>query len=780
MKKPPCLVLIALVALGFTACKKKEEAAVPEKPTLIEQAVEKAVEVLKPAPQVVVRTADERAAKLGFAKYLSDDTDYLISFYNGSKTADRVKATKLWKLVQKQMTGNTGMDTLDDEMAADAQDAEMPDELDDAAAAAEADVDVDPDQPAPDEALPDDEMGPAMLFGSEFTMAWGKPSGEQLGHLLKLNARMSYFQMRGLVKTLVAASQEADSESLAEAMAAGYTTELFTEMLKDPEGGIGLIESLKMPPLTFAFRVDPARLESAAQQVAAMLANGNMLGEMVEPIEAEKGGAKFQGLKISGEKVSQTLAASRETLDAQLEPATVDRLIAAVAKNDIVAASGTVGEYVVLFIGSSLDELTLAENPGKSLLAGSKLAFSDAYHSKEIAALIYVDKAAMDTAYVSAGGLAEVVTGLRDGVANSEGLGDTRDLETMFQVVADREGALKKLASSEAQGMIAFFEEGLKIESYGGMDRGASDWKKPNKLAHLGSSSEVALFANMNVTAEYDEKSREYFEALFETAYGMAMKAAELPFKDEQFTQYAEMAKMIDGQFRGDAISLWQAFSGDFGQGLGHESALIVDLKGSAPAIPGIPQNVVDQAKIPRISLIAPVNDRAKLAASWEKMNTTTTKILSQVSEMTGTQIPMQKPLSSEKDGFTTWFFPLPFFNDDFLPSVTVGEEWFVASTSRNQALDLITQAKAGGEPSDGFTMKLNFKMLEAYAKETAKMVEENAEAMNGEALTPEQIELVNEAISTISELDQMTVHARREGATLRSTVHFKTRAAAP
>jgi len=369
---------------------------------------------------------------------------------------------------------------------------------------------------------------------------------------------------------------------------------------------------------------------------------------------------------------------------------------------------------------------------------------------------------------------------LRDGIAGSEGLGDTRDLEAMFQVVADRESALKKLVSNEAQGIVAFFEEGLKIESYGGMDAGAMDWKKPNKLAHLGSSSDVVLFANMNVTDEYDQKSREYFEALLETAYGITMKVAELPMKDEQFKQFAEMAKMYDGQFRGDTVAFWQAFSGDFGQGLGMESAFIVDLKGAAPAIPGVPQKVVDEAKVPRITVILPVVDRAKLTASWDKMNTTTTKILGQVSQMMGQDIPMQKPLSSEKNDLTTWFFPLPFFNDDFLPSVTVGDEWFAASTSKNQAIDLINQAKAGGEAGSGFSLTLNFKALEAYAKDTAKLVDENAETMMGEALTPEQKNLIEDGIDVMSEFDNLKIHSRREASVLRSSVHFKTRATAP
>jgi acyl transferase domain-containing protein len=58
------------------------------------------------------------------------------------------------------------------------------------------------------------------------------------------------------------------------------------------------------------------------------------------------------------------------------------------------------------------------------------------------------------------------------------------------------------------------------------------------------------------------------------------------------------------------------------------------------PAIPGVPQPVVDEAKFPRISMIAPVKDRAKLKASWEKMNTSATGILAKMSEMTGNDVP--------------------------------------------------------------------------------------------------------------------------------------------
>jgi hypothetical protein len=256
----------------------------------------------------------------------------------------------------------------------------------------------------------------------------------------------------------------------------------------------------------------------------------------------------------------------------------------------------------------------------------------------------------------------------------------------------------------------------------------------------------------------------------------MALRVAEAPIKGGQFEEFQQMAKLFDGKFRPDLLALWDAYSNDFGGSLGHEGALVVDLKGSAPAIPGLPQAVVDTAKVPRVSLVAPVTDRAKLGASWDKMNTTLTGTLAKISEMTGQKIPMQKPISSEKNGNTTWFFPLPFFNDDFLPSVTVGDKWFAVSSSKNQALDLIAKAGADGQTRHGFYMSLNFKALESYSQDTFKLVDQNAEAVTGAALPGDRKKLIQDAIAVLGDLDKLTVHSRREGAVLRSSIHFKTR----
>jgi hypothetical protein len=720
----PWLVAAALV-LG--ACGKKDVAKAPDEPAAV---VDATAEAPPSAPKPVVRTPalspEERAAKLGFVGQLPQDTGVVMSFYQGTRSLNRLKASKLW--------GLTGLPP-----GADQGDA------------------------AP--------AGPAALFNKEFTIALGKPVGEQTGNLLTLNRRLGYLQMRSLARALAEAARSGDAATLSESMNR-FSMEMAGEFLADPESGVALLEQLKMPPLYLAFRTTPEMRESAAQQLAQLTEFLGMIGDVVEPVEVEKAGQTFTGYKISGTKVSQSMAAGRENMEERLDSAMIDRLLAAIAKRDLVVLSGTLGDHAVLFVGASADDLNFAAATGESLAAGDALAFCDEHAAKDLVAITYGRQEAIKQMIDAAGGFSDMVNGLRDGFAESEGLGDTRDIEALLRMVSEQETALRALARTEGGGMVAFLEDGLKMEFCGGTDSGAIDWNASNKLAALGDSENTLLFANMTGDAAYDEKAKALFEAMMETAYALAMKGVELPLQSPEMTRFKEMAGMFDKKFRSDAVVLWDALRGDASAALGAESAFVIDLNGSVPAVPGLPQELVDQAKFPRVSLVAPVTDRAKLASAWQGVNRGATGILATISEMNGKDIPMQKPISSEKNGYTTWFFPLPFFNDDFVPSVTVGDEWFAASTSKNQALDLL--AKAGkGEARSGLWFALNFQVLRVFANETLDLLEKHPDAI---PLDESDRKMIRDLAAATKGLEKLTAHSRRENGVLRTSIHFKTR----
>ena len=757
--------------------------------------VPKGVKLVVPPPPAVTPggmtiglTPDERAAKLGFVKYLPQDTEVVIAFHNGRKSVERIAASKLWKFIESQMSGGgadpdgppgVGRDMKEEgfqlpegepDADADAEDKATPSNKPVAAQG------EDPTDAAGDFKPVEEKHTAMQMFGTEITIALGKSAGEQTANLFTTYRRMAYFQMRGLAKAFAATAKAGDFSTFQQTMADQYGPQLFKDLLSDPESGVGMFERMKMPPVYMAFRAADAVRPAYAQQVAEVVAYLGAMGEMVEPVEVEVAGQKFAGHKISGEKIAEMMGKDREEIDKTLGAPIVDKLLAAFAKKDIVVVSGTMGDYVVVFIGASVDDLKLASSPAQSIVATDALAFCDSYVSKNLAALMYAQKGTLEKLIGASGGLADITGGLRDGLAGAEGLGDTRDIEALLRLVGEREAALHKLIGTEAFGMTAFFDKGLRIESFGGTDSGAVDWKTPNKLAALGNSDDVVMFADATSDDVHDRKARAYVEALMETAYAITMKASEVKIDDEQMAKFKAATQMFDTKFRSDAVALWDAYCDDFGGSLGNEKAIVMDFSGSMPPFPGVPQAVVDQAKFPRISIIAPVTNRAKLAGSWVKMNASITSILGKISEISGNKIPMQKPISSDKGDFTTWFFSFPFFTDDFLPSVTVGDKWFVASTSKVQALDLVNKADKGGPTTTGVTFTINFKAMQKFAADSLKVVDKNAAAIFGEDAPADKLAIAKQLIETMDDLDSLTISARREAGVLRGSIYFKTR----
>ncbi len=775
-------LVVPALAVGLAACKKEEapaaKAEAPAAETAPASPESPATTPSAPAaPAVPKATAEQRSAKLGFVKHLPQDVETVITVYGAAKTAERAKSLKFWKLIEDEM--GLEADVIEDaedaakvaEPIADNAEATAPAEAPPAEVPAAEAPELNA-QPVEDPAA----FSPKDLWGAEVTLALGDTSGQQVGNLLHLYRRYGYFQMRQLTKTMIA-RVKGGGEGMA-AVDNPLNNELIKDLVNDPEGGAAVFEKMGFPPIYVALKVDAAKREQAAQEIASSLGMIGSLPDMVEPLELEKAGAKFTGYKILGAKLAEQAAAMREELEKSIEADVLDRLYASLAKKDIVIMTGTIGDYVVLFLGGSPEQLEFASTEKESLAGAASLEFTDEYLSKDLAAMVYGDKESLELLMANASGLSDTAKGLRDGLAGESALGDTREIESLLQVVVDREEALNKFASTAATGVVAYYENGLKIESYGGYDGGSVDWSAAPVLGSLGDSPDVFIFANGVADAGFSKASVEFLESVAQTSYAIARKATEIPGDDPSLVQFREYTKLFDEKFRADAVGIWTALSKDMHEGLGRESALVIDLKGTIPTLPDVPQAVVDNGRVPRISVIAPVADRAKLASAWEKTNVGATNILTKVSEITGKDLPMLKPISSEKNGMTTWFYAMPFFTDDFMPSVTVGDKWFIASTSKNHALDLAAAAGKAAPGRKALVFKANFVALKAYADEMLKVLDENAEAVlkeNAEDYRGNR-EDIQKLVEALGDFDSLTVLSTKESGTLRSSVHFKTR----
>ncbi|BCU79780.1 hypothetical protein [Luteolibacter sp. LG18] len=747
MKFRPLWLALPACAVIAASCKKEEPAAAKDQPAAEKAApaAGKGAEAAPAAkPAVPALSADERAAKFGIIKHLPKNTESLLSVYDGIKMADRLKKTKLWTVIKEESDG--ALDNLDKPADGEAKDAPS---------------------------------GPGALLGHEVFLATGKGTSDQLGHLVTVSHRMNYFQGKMFAKMLVAAAK-GEEKGMEESSKLSEQT--FLDLAKDPQSGMALFDKVQLPPVYIGFKTAQADREQVAQMVASVVEYMGMAEDMVEPVEFTSAGATFKGYKLLGEKFSKQLAKARADMEKDLDPETVDKMLAAIAKKNIVGASAVVGDYVIAFIGGSTEDCQLVAEAKDGLAASNDISYVDGYAGKELAALTYNTKSLSEVAGQLNTGLSDLTNGLRDGLAGAEGLGDTRDIEAMLQIVGEREQALQKLTTTDTSGVVAFFEQGLKIETFGGIDKGVIDWKTPTRLGGLGSSNEVLFFANFGTDTTYDTKAREYAESLVETSYAVAKKFSDAPIKTEnpEFKKFQEGMKLFDTKFRTDTVSLVDALRGDLSDALGNESAIVVDLKGGVPTVPGIPQEVADKGKFVRASWISPVADRSKIESSWNKINGSATNILKTISEINGKEIPMQKPVSSEKAGFTTWFFSMPFFNEEFMPSVTVSDKWFIASTSKVHAIELGQAADKESTPGTGFTMTFRFDPLRKFSLDWVKLVDENSAklfAENEDELKQftENKPKIEKAIKALEDYDSVSSWVRREDGRLRGTVHFKT-----
>jgi len=757
MKFRPLWLALPACAIIASSCKKESAPAAKETPAekpvaSATPATPSAVAPVVPKVTTTALSADERAAKFGIVKHLPKDTEGFVTVYNGSKMASRFKKMKVWGLINEASDGA----------------------LEDAAAP---EKDADPAAPKP-EGGP---SGPGALLGQEVFLATGKGASGQAANLITLNNRMGYFQAKFFAKALVASSKGDSDKGLGETYSEMMGKQMFSELLKDPQSGIGLVEKAQMPPLYVGFKTAPETRDAVAQQVASVVEYMGMAEEMVEPVEFERAGTKFKGYRLLGEKLSKEMAKNRADIEEKLDAESVDRLIASVAKKNFVAVSGTLGDYVVLFLGSTVDDCQFVAEAKDSIASTDAIAFADPYAGKELAGLTYGSESMLKTLGTGNAGLSQMTSGLRDGLAGADGLGNTRDIEAMLQLVGERQADLQKLTSTDTMGLVSYFENGLKIETFGGIDTGAVDWKTPSRLGDLGASDDVVFFADYTADMNYDAKARAYAESLVETAYAVTKKFADAPVKDEEFKKFKDGFTLFDTKFRPDVLTLVDALHTDLKAGLGAESAMVVDMKGTVPPIPGIPQELADKGKFIRASWISPVTDRSKLASSWGKVNDATVKILKTVSEMAGSDFPMQKPTSSERNGFTTWFIQETFFSDDFMPSVTVSDKWFIASTSKNQALELGAAAEKPGKPATGFVMNVKVDPLRKFSLDWLKLVDANSAKVFADK--PEKLEEFNtnkpkieKGIQAMEDFESINASLRREDGRLRASIHFKTR----
>jgi hypothetical protein len=639
--------------------------------------------------------------------------------------------------------------------------------------------------PSIDSAMSDDDTGGLSVLdfiGDEVFLATGKSTDAQTGHLMKASNRSNYYQFRGILEMVITSmkGEEPDMEALDPINAQ-------IGLVNDAETGLALLKASEMPPSYIGVKCTKENQEKIQQAFSSMIGNlaaQNELGDALEEITMEKDGRSFKGSKLVGKKLVAQWRSNEglmERLEESLDQSTLDELFTLLGEKNVIAVTGMVNDYVVGFVGSREEDLKLAATPADSFATSDSLKFVDSFLEKNPVLVSYA-KGSVLSAITNNSGISYLTDAFRDALA-SNGEVDTREIEALLDVVKEREREMSSDIKISDLGMVGFFEEGFKLETFGGSNTPTIIATANNKLGALGDNKDVAIFANWTANPANSIKTNEYFESLAETVYAMAKNVStwEVGAENQSFAAYTQYMTLFDESFSGHVATAWDALSTDLPAGLDNETAFVLDLNGEMPPIPNVPQELVKSGKFPRISYVTPVNDRSKLVSAWEKINQSGEGIMGEISKMMEQEQAMPKPMSSKDNGLVTWFFAGPLFTDDFAPSVTLDDKWFVVSTSKNHAVDLAKQAAGSSSGKTGAFMRVDFDALRACAEHWVKAVDENKDAIfesNPSAAEDftENKKMIMDGLKAFGEMDELTLHSRDEGGTPRSTIHFKTR----
>jgi hypothetical protein len=556
--------------------------------------------------------------------------------------------------------------------------------------------------------------------------------------------------------------------------------DMMKNVANDPQFGAAWLERSEMPPIYFGCKTNSESAERVQAAFAMVAAGAAEIGTAAEEVTFEVSGHSFKGTRISGKLLVDEMEESvLEGLKQQMGASTAEGLLKAAAKKNLIIASGSVNGYELILLGSRPEDFAFASTPAESLAAAEELSFADAFVDKKLVALLFSRKSLQEAA-LQAPGTAVYCDALRDAMASNEKI-DTREIEALLELIPEREKDMLSMEKASDFGAVVILDQGLRIETFGGTDLPYLNATASNTLGALGEGKDVAIFANWTSNKAYDEAARAYFEAVFQTVYACAKSAANLDVEGENFAQFKEYFGLFDTKFAGHAAKIWTAMNIATAEGLSSEKAFIVTLDGEMPPLPGVPDKLVKLAVVPRMSSISAVKDSTKLAESWKTINESAESIMKEISEMMDSEQAMPKPMSSQSNDLVTWFFPLPFFTDDFTPSVTINDKWFITSSSKKHAVQLAKSADASNSGKTGAYILVDFDAFTAFGKKWFEVMKDSKEEMLAVSEDfAEDFESNEENVSTgieaAQDLDQLEIHVRREGSVSRTSIHFKTR----
>lgn len=614
------------------------------------------------------------------------------------------------------------------------------------------------------------------VMGEEFFISLGDGFGEDVIHLNALERSSTFFQFKAMVEML-AADLDGESEQ-------GQTEEGIVDLLSgifgSAEAGLNSLEKAEVPPVTIGFKVsDAAQRAQLAEVVLDLLESTLDLDLPLEEVAQQKEGIQFSGVSLRGKNLCEHLKKYYDDLAKFLSEPEIDRLMSILETKDSYLTTGVKEDYILIHLNGGPDGLDLSKKPDDSLLAHPELGFLEHYTEKDIRFLYFIEGQAYQKLSKDGEFLASMLEGLKSGLSETDVFGDTRDIQALLGHVSSVEKTLFKMADSGYTGTLGFLEDGFKMESYGGGTSPLIDLTSPHLFSALSEMENLLYYSNTRTNPEFTAQLLDMVDSLGQAVYLMSERVAGLEDAGSHFQDYLEPFGIFR-EFAAENFSeIWTALTLDWAQGTGNEGAFVIDAQGTLPRVPGVPEVVIKEGRMPRLAYVTPLTDRAKLSSAWTKIEQAITRILKSIEEMNGFEIPMQEIDDNTKEGVTYYSTAIQFSTKDARPVLGLSDGRFYLSSSQKLIAQMEQKLNSSKAPEQkGSYSRVNFKVLHGLAEHWLTLIKDHSdeifETEHEKKEFHENLPLIEKGLKAFEQIEEMTTRFYQKNGELRGSFHFK------
>jgi len=633
-----------------------------------------------------------------------------------------------------------------------------------------------------DEALNSDEFQEFLkVAGEEVFISMGNGSAKSLktmGDTYSIYYRLYYYVLgKMLINTLDGGEMLENPESLMQSL----LKPVFDEFLE--------LDDYRMPKIYAGFKVssesDRERYTLLLQETfAKALKLDDKVPEMENTFEEDSidayGG--FKGVKIDYSKMLEvfknTPKANEDLEKMGLSKEYMEKFYEKFKGFKATLLVGNYGDYVVIYLGDTSEGLKFVDQPSDSLLANDEMAFLKEYKGKEVVSVTYVCEEISEELSKVTTMMEDISVGVCKFLTETESFGDTLHIQALLKKMAVNERELEEKTAPSRFASVAYLEDGFKIDSFHGGDTVMYDLDTHRKLANIAMREDAVISSSWVVNEAYAELTIDNLEDIVNLVYQTAKLTVEHDIKDSEFLEFADMFKMLDGQFSDDLVTIWEATREGMQQGLGNEGAMVMDLKGKMPRVPGVPTIMLENGKIPRLAIGYDVVERSKLADSWEMIDTTNKKIVTKIENLTNEKINYRKPELAKKEGVDFWSYQLGITSHEANLALGINDQMMFYTTSPAFVEEFVPEYDADGKRG-GMDFKLRMAPVRTLARDWMKLVDEH-----GDDLSPtfDRVEfeeskiLIDEMLKASEEVDSVDFSMRKINGEVRSFFHLNKR----